>query len=92
MLTSTCSNSGCSKSVSRKEMLQYIENSGGRDYPFFSEGRVLRVATKEDLDKQAAIEQSKHELRLRAPGPRRSRTALDTSRSWRSSPCSAASG
>ena len=66
MLTSTCSNSGCSKSVSRKEMLQYIENSGGRDYPFFSEGRVLRVATKEDLDKQAAIEQSKHELRLRA--------------------------
>lgn len=66
MLTSTCSNSGCSKSVSRKEMLQYIENSGGRDYPFFTEGRVLRVATKEDLDKQAAIEQSKHELRLRA--------------------------
>lgn len=68
MLTSTCSNSGCSKSVSRKEMLQYIENSGGRDYPFFTEGRVLRVASKEDLDKQAAIEQSKHELRLRARG------------------------
>jgi cell fate regulator YaaT (PSP1 superfamily) len=68
MLTSTCSNSGCSKSVSRKEMLEYIENSGGRDYPFFSEGKVLRVATKEDLDKQAALEQSKHELRLRARG------------------------
>lgn len=68
MLTSTCSNSGCSKSVSRKEMLEYIENSGGRDYPFFTEGKVLRVATKEDLDKQAALEQSKHELRLRARG------------------------
>lgn len=63
MLTSTCPNSGCSKSVSRKEMLSYIDNSGGRDYPFFTDGRVLRVATKEDLDRQAAIEQSKHGIR-----------------------------
>ncbi|GJQ30547.1 MAG: hypothetical protein HBSAPP03_24310 [Phycisphaerae bacterium] len=66
MLTSTCPNAGCSKSVSRQEMLRYIENSGGRDYPFYTEGRALRVATKEDLDAQAAIEQSRHELRLRA--------------------------
>lgn len=66
MLTSTCPNSGCSKSVSRQEMLQYISNSGGRDYPFFSEGRVLRLATPEDVDAQAKIEQSKHELRLAA--------------------------
>ena len=64
MLTSTCPNSGCSKSVSRKEMLGYIENSGGRDYPFFTEGRVLRLATPEDLDRQNAIEQSKHELTM----------------------------
>jgi cell fate regulator YaaT (PSP1 superfamily) len=64
MLTSTCSNNGCSKSVSRKEMLEYIENSGGRDYPFFSEGRALRVATKEDMDRQAQLEQSRHALRL----------------------------
>lgn len=68
MLTSTCANSGCSKSVSRKEMLQYIENSGGRDYPFFHEGRVLRVATPEDLDQQQRLEQGKHELRLKARG------------------------
>lgn len=66
MLTSTCPNSGCSKSVSRKEMLQFIENSGGRDYPFFTDGRVLRVATPEDLNRQSQIEQSKHELKLRA--------------------------
>lgn len=66
MLTSTCPNSGCSKSVSRQEMLQYIENSGGRDYPFFTEGRALRVATKEDLDRQAAAEQSKHGLKILA--------------------------
>lgn len=66
MLTSTCSNSGCSKSVSRQEMLQYIENSGGRDYPFFNNGKVLRIATKEDLDAQAKLEQSKHELKMEA--------------------------
>lgn len=66
MLTSTCPNAGCSKSVTRKEMLTYIENSGGRDYPFTTEGRVLRIATKEDLDEQARLEQSRHGLRLEA--------------------------
>ena len=66
MLTSTCPNSGCGKSVSRQDMLQYIENSGGNDYPFFTEGRVVRVATAQDMDAQAGIEQRKHELRLQA--------------------------
>ncbi len=61
MLTSTCPNSGCSKSVSRKEMLEYIENSGGRDYPFSTEGRVLRVATVEDLNRQSALEAKRHD-------------------------------
>ncbi|MEN0019350.1 MAG: regulatory iron-sulfur-containing complex subunit RicT [Planctomycetota bacterium] len=64
MLTSTCPNAGCSKSVTRKEMLEYIENSGGRDYPFSQKGRVLRVATAEDMNRQAAIEQSKHGLKV----------------------------
>lgn len=66
MLTSTCANSGCSKSVSRKELLQYVQNSGGRDYPFFQDGRVLRIATVEDLDRQNQLEQSRHALRLEA--------------------------
>jgi len=66
MLTSTCPNSGCSKSVSRKEMLQYIENSGGRDYPFTNRGEAIRVATQEDMDAQAKLEQSKHDLKMRA--------------------------
>jgi cell fate regulator YaaT (PSP1 superfamily) len=66
MLTSTCPNSGCGKSVSRQDMLQYIENSGGNDYPFFTEGRVVRVATKQDVDAQASVEQRKHDLRLQA--------------------------
>jgi cell fate regulator YaaT (PSP1 superfamily) len=66
MLTSTCPNSGCSKSVSRQEMLRYIENSGGRDYPFFTEGRVLRVATAEDMAEQSRLEQLKNTMRLEA--------------------------
>jgi cell fate regulator YaaT (PSP1 superfamily) len=66
MLTSTCPNSGCSKSVSRKEMLQYIENSGGRDYPFHSDGRILRIATMEDMQEQTRIEQVANDMRLEA--------------------------
>ena len=66
MLTSTCPNAGCSKSVTRKEMLDYIENSGGRDYPFFQKGRVLRVATPEDLNRQAQHEQMAHQWKLDA--------------------------
>jgi len=61
MLTSTCPNSGCSKSVSRKEMLDYIENSGGRQYPFYTDGKALRIATPDDLNRQAALDATKHE-------------------------------
>lgn len=62
MLTSTCPNAGCSKSVSRKEMLQYIENSGGKDYPFTNQGKILRVATIEDLNEQARLDARKPEI------------------------------
>ncbi|MEM8834209.1 MAG: regulatory iron-sulfur-containing complex subunit RicT [Planctomycetota bacterium] len=66
MLTSTCPNAGCSKSVSRAEMLEYIENSGGADYPFDTNGRALRVATVEDMQKQKAIEDDETRVRTRA--------------------------
>ena len=49
MLTTTCTNAGCGKSVSRKEMRDYIDNSGGKDYPFKDTGRILRIATAQDL-------------------------------------------
>lgn len=62
MLTTTCANSGCSKSVSRQEMLEYIENSGGEDYPFHTQGKIVRVATIEDLNRQAAQDATKFEL------------------------------
>lgn len=66
MLTSTCPNSGCGSSVSRQEMLEYIENSGGRQYPFSTDGKVLRIASKTDMDEQARLEQSSHELKMSA--------------------------
>ncbi|HYD00905.1 MAG TPA: regulatory iron-sulfur-containing complex subunit RicT, partial [Phycisphaerales bacterium] len=56
MLTTTCPNSGCGKSVSRDALLAYIDNSGGKDFPFHTDGRILRVATVEDLNRQAALE------------------------------------
>lgn len=63
MLTSTCPNSGCGKSISRKEMLEYIERSGGKDYPFFSmQGKVLRIATVEDLNQQTRIDGTKDKM------------------------------
>ncbi len=62
MLTTTCENSGCSKSVSRKDMLAYIENSGGKDFPFTNQGRVLRVATTADLNDQTRLDDRKPEV------------------------------
>ncbi len=66
MLTSTCRNAGCSKSVTRKEMLDYIANSGGKQYPFYEQGRVLRIATVDDLNEMARLEQKKNEYKLAA--------------------------
>lgn len=59
MLTTTCGNGGCGKNITRKQMLEYIDNSGGRDYPFTTEGRILRVATVEDLNEQMRLDGNK---------------------------------
>jgi cell fate regulator YaaT (PSP1 superfamily) len=56
MLTTTCGNSGCSKSISRQEMLEYVEGSGGRDYPFHTDGQILRVATIDDLNRWSEVQ------------------------------------
>jgi cell fate regulator YaaT (PSP1 superfamily) len=74
MLTSTCENAGCTKSVSRKEMLEYIDNSGGHDYPFLDSrhnkygvfGRALRIATAEDMAKHSVLGESGTTIRKRA--------------------------
>lgn len=74
MLTSTCENAGCSKSVTRKEMLEYIENSGGADYPFLDsrhnkygvKGRALRLATAEDLARDNGLADTAKAIKARA--------------------------
>ena len=59
MLTTTCENAGCSKSVTRHELLEYIDNSGGRDFPFYTDGEILHVATVEELHKQTELDSNK---------------------------------
>jgi cell fate regulator YaaT (PSP1 superfamily) len=55
LLTTTCSNSGCAKSIDRSQMLEYIENSGGKNFPFNANGRVLRIATGDDLSRMSEL-------------------------------------
>lgn len=62
MLTTTCANAGCGKSVTRKQMLRYIDASGGKDFPFTNQGRVLRVATMDDLRDQQRLDVQKAEI------------------------------
>ncbi|MHC4975515.1 MAG: PSP1 domain-containing protein [Planctomycetota bacterium] len=62
MLTSTCPNAGCGSSVTRSQMLEYIDRSGGRDFPFYENGKVIRIATNDDITKWSEIEATKHDL------------------------------
>src|SRR5258705_13716522 len=59
VVTTTCSNGGCAKSVPREKMMDYIANSGGSDYPFSTDGRILRIANPQDYPEQARIETQK---------------------------------
>jgi len=65
MLTS-CSNGGCGHSLTRREMLDYIDKSGGKDYPFTTKGKILRIATTEDMARQSALDGTKKDIRNRA--------------------------
>ena len=56
LLTSTCPNAGCGKSVTRQEMLEYIDRSGGKDYPFHDDGRAIRLATPDDMRRQQELD------------------------------------
>ncbi|NBQ16276.1 MAG: hypothetical protein EBU31_17115, partial [Proteobacteria bacterium] len=66
MLTTTCGNGGCGKSVSRSEVRKYIEHSGGKDYPFTDAGEVLRVAEPADLETWSRVQASTRARRDRA--------------------------
>ena len=62
MLTTTCANGGCGHSITRKQMLDYIDASGGRQYPFTNDGKILRVATPDDLRDQTKLDGEKPEM------------------------------
>jgi len=62
MLTTACSSNACGYSVDRKQMLEYIETSGGKQYPFTEDGKVLRVASPEDLKEQARLDSRKPQI------------------------------
>ncbi|HEX2971185.1 MAG TPA: regulatory iron-sulfur-containing complex subunit RicT, partial [Tepidisphaeraceae bacterium] len=59
VMTTTCPEYSCSRSITREQLQTYIGNSGASDYPFSNDGRVLRIATPEDLQEQARIEQER---------------------------------
>ncbi len=59
VLTTTCPDTGCAVSVSREQVREYIQNSGGAEFPFTSEGRVIRIATRDDLRQQDDLDGQK---------------------------------
>ncbi len=59
MLTTVCGNGGCGKSITRDKLLDYISRSGGDKFPFSEAGRVLRVATAQDLAQQRRLDEQK---------------------------------
>ncbi len=59
MLTTVCGNGGCGKSITRDKLLDYISNSGGDKFPFTESGRVLRLATAQDLAQQRRLDEQK---------------------------------
>lgn len=52
MVSLTCS--GCEKSVRRDQLLEYVKNSGP-DFYTLKAGRILRVATPQDLEEERHI-------------------------------------
>ncbi len=59
MLTTVCGNGGCGKSITRDKLLDYIAQSGGEKFPFSDTGRILRVATAQDLARQRRLDEQK---------------------------------
>ena len=56
VLATTCANSGCPTAISREVMEGYIAESGAGEFPFTTEGRILRIATPEDHQEHARID------------------------------------
>ncbi len=62
VMTSSCPGFSGPLAVNRKQVMEYIENSGGKDYPYVAKGKVLRIAGPDDFHEQAKIEARKPQL------------------------------
>ncbi|MCC5829648.1 MAG: hypothetical protein JJU36_09400 [Phycisphaeraceae bacterium] len=62
MRATTCQKCGRNK-IDRKQLSQYIESSGGKHYPFTTQGKALRVATGEDLVEQVKLDDRRAAMR-----------------------------
>lgn len=62
MRATTCAT--CDKNkIDRKQVQKYIESSGGKHYPFTTQGKALRIATAEDLVEQSRLDDRRAAMR-----------------------------
>lgn len=65
MLSSTCDDPSHELKINHDSLANYIELSGEKQFPFTKEGKILRIASREDLNEQAHIDtQKKHYLQI----------------------------
>jgi cell fate regulator YaaT (PSP1 superfamily) len=60
LLGTTCAGTPCPKTITREQLLAYIDKSGSRNYPFTEQGHVLRVATPQDLLEQSKLDENRN--------------------------------
>ncbi|MGC9259709.1 MAG: regulatory iron-sulfur-containing complex subunit RicT [Phycisphaerae bacterium] len=61
MLTTLCANGGCNKAITREQLLDYVKQSGGKDFPFTNSGLILRLAAPLDLARQQQLDSQRDE-------------------------------
>lgn len=58
VISPSAAHRGCACIIPKEKIDSYISQSGGADYPFSRNGRVVRLATVQDLNEQRHIEQN----------------------------------
>ena len=62
VVSSSCPDFTHLVAVTRKQVMEYIENSGGKDYPYTTKGKVLRIASPDDFNEKVRIDARKPQL------------------------------
>lgn len=58
-LGSTDMGCGCAMKCPKQTLKTYVDRSGGKQYPFDNDGRVMRIATWEDINEQNHLESNR---------------------------------